>query len=164
MNQSQEREPIEPMITCFKHMTRSQTIAIGLHPNVSAGLASVMMEHQIFKFSNYKHFAIDSVLRNTTPQDERQNEGGSNLDSLIADAVEISQTEILIFTRSPIQYVIIDLSKDRRDINACRIIPGGGMGNFGLSLTLMPGYNEEIYPWVLCKENTYLYLLNPFKN
>ena len=67
MNQSNEREPIEPMITCFKYMSRSQTLAIGLHPNIGAGLATIMMEHQIFKFTNYKHFAIDSVLRNITP-------------------------------------------------------------------------------------------------
>lgn len=38
------------------------------------------------------------------------------------------------------------------------------MGNLGLSLTLLPGYHERKYPFVLCKENTFLYLLNPFGN
>ena len=71
MNQSYEREAIEPMITCFKNMNRSQTLAIGLHPNIGGGLVSIMMEHQISRFSNYKHYEIDNVLRNTTPSDER---------------------------------------------------------------------------------------------
>ena len=49
-------------------------------------------------------------------------------------------------------------------LNACRVIEGGGMGNMGLSLTLMPGYDERKYPFVLVKENTFFYILHPFDN
>jgi hypothetical protein len=71
MNQSYEKEAIEPMITCFKLMNSSQSLVLGLHPNIGSGLVSIMMEHQISRFSNLKHYAIDMVLRDSTPSDER---------------------------------------------------------------------------------------------
>ena len=38
------------------------------------------------------------------------------------------------------------------------------MGNLGLGMTLLPGFNEQTCPYVLVKEDTHLCLFNPFQN
>jgi hypothetical protein len=37
-------------------------------------------------------------------------------------------------------------------------IEGGGFGSLGLSLALMPNYDEKDYPFVLVKEDNGIYL------
>jgi hypothetical protein len=154
------------MLTCFKKLENSKLLAAGLHPDIGGGLVTLQLDHLQYRFYGYLNFNIDQVLQDITPHEYRESDPGCKLNSVIVDFVEISQTKILILTKSQPQFIIVDLdiAWKRGPKQACMLLDGGGMGNLGLSLTLMPSYHEKDYPFVLCKEDTHIYILEPFKN
>jgi hypothetical protein len=46
----------------------------------------------------------------------------------------------------------------------CYKLEGGGYGNIGLSINLLPFFNDSTYPHIICKEDTHIALLEPFRN
>jgi len=76
----------------------------------------------------------------------------------VKDIVEIDKNLILAQTFVNPEYFIIDLElKQVYEL-------GAGSGAIGLSLTLMPGYDPITYPYVLCKEQGCLSILDPINN
>lgn len=77
----------------------------------------------------------------------------------IADVAELSNGQFLVFTSKPPEFFIVESHNKR-----VKHIDGGGMGSIGLSLTLLPGYDEKNYPFLLVKEDTAISLFNPIDN
>ena len=79
-----------------------------------------------------------------------------------ADFVELSPSKLLVITRTKPEFFIINLLDQAR--NRVEHIEGGGYGNIGLTLTLLPHYDPKDYPFVLVKEDTCISLFNPMLN
>lgn len=71
--------------------------------------------------------------------------------------MELDEDLILVLTLNSM-YHVIDLKK-RKVKNL-----GSGYGEIGLSLTLLPNFDINDYPYVLCKEYGVISILDPIHN
>lgn len=76
----------------------------------------------------------------------------------VKDVVELDKNLLLVLTFDKPEYFLIDL--ELKKVFGL----GAGFGKLGLSLTLMPGYDPVNYPYVLCKEQDSISILDPHKN
>ena len=76
----------------------------------------------------------------------------------VKDVVELKKGVLLAMTQIPPDYFIIDLQKQK----VIRL--GTGFGEAGLSLTLLPGFDYQNYPYVFCKEQGTFAIFDPVHN
>eukprot|EP00347_Sterkiella_histriomuscorum_P008764 403343844 len=121
-------------VLCLKELQQNQSVVVGY---MNKGLQIIDMDFERFRLS-----LRSSILNNFS----------------VKDVVEIDINRLLVLTYSPPTYFKVDL-----ELKSVKPL-GDGSGKCGLSLTKLPLYNVQKYPFVLCKENDALYIFNPADN
>lgn len=79
-------------------------------------------------------------------------------DKNVKDVIEIDKNLVLVVTFKRPEYFVVDLQLKKI------FELGNGSSKFGLSLTLLPGYDPVACPYILCKESEGFAILDPLNN
>lgn len=139
-------------------------LAVGSSKLIKGGLRTLEPRVGEHKFANVQ-------FHNTSREYEYSvKKGSGHMD--IVDAVAVSESAIIAMAGGPTEFFYIEVHRQEGEQKApyskISHIVGGGYGNRGISLTLLPNFSSERYPLILVKEDTVMsvweYHNNSFMN